>query len=165
MDADSGQGFYFIEVNPRIQVEHTVTELRTRGSTWSRRRSASADGGHIGQVEDELDAAGAIARKATGVPAQADIHINVRTRCSAASPPRTRRTTSLPDYGTIHRLPFSAGGFGVRLDAGTAYSGAIITPFYDSLLVKVTCLGADTAGDHRRAWIASLREFRIRGVA
>ncbi len=84
------------------------------------------------------------------------------TRCSAASPPKTRRTTSSPT--TAASPPIAApAGFGIRLDGGTAYSGAVITPFYDSLLVKVTAW-APTPDEAIARMDRALREFRIRGV-
>jgi len=145
-DADSGK-FYFIEVNPRIQVEHTVTECAT-GIDLVKAQIRIADGAHIGMSD-------------SGVPAQADIRI-------AAHALQCRITTEdpennfIPDYGKIaaYRSP---AGFGVRLDAGTAYAGAIITRSYDSLLVKVTAWSPTPeetiARMHRALW-----EFRIRGV-
>ena len=160
MDADADKA-YFIEVNPRIQVEHTVTELIT-GVDIVKAQIRISEGGHIGQVEDELDAAGAIVRKATGVPPQADIHLNghaLQCRITTEDP----ENGFLPDYGTLSAYR-SAAGFGVRLDAGTAYGGAVITPYYDSLLVKVTTW-APTPKETIARMDRSLREFRIRGVA
>ena len=145
-DAETGR-FYFIEVNPRIQVEHTVTECAT-GIDLVKAQIRIADGAHIGTSD-------------SGVPAQADIRI-------AAHALQCRITTEdpennfIPDFGKIaaYRSP---AGFGVRLDAGTAYGGAIITRFYDSLLVKVTAWSPTPeetiARMHRALW-----EFRIRGV-
>ena len=146
-DADTGK-FYFIEVNPRIQVEHTVTEAVT-GIDIVRAQIRIAEGAAIGEPE-------------SGVPQQEDIRLNgyaMQCRVTTEDP----ENNFIPDYGriTAYRSP---AGFGIRLDAGTAYSGAIITPFYDSLLVKVTAW-APTPQDtiarmHRALW-----EFRIRGVA
>jgi pyruvate carboxylase len=145
-DADTGK-FYFIEVNPRIQVEHTVTECAT-GIDLVKAQIRIAGGARIGTP-------------ASGVPLQADIRI-------AAHALQCRITTEdpennfIPDYGkiTAYRSP---AGFGVRLDAGTAYAGAIITRSYDSLLVKVTAWSPTPeetiARMHRALW-----EFRIRGV-
>jgi len=145
-DADSGK-FYFIEVNPRIQVEHTVTECVT-GIDLVKAQIRIAAGARIGTPE-------------SGVPLQADIHVNahaLQCRVTTEDP----ENNFVPDYGriTAYRSP---AGFGIRLDAGTAYAGAIITRFYDSLLVKVTAWSPTPeetiARMHRALW-----EFRIRGV-
>jgi pyruvate carboxylase len=145
-DADSGR-FYFIEVNPRIQVEHTVTECAT-GIDLVKAQIRIADGAHLGTPE-------------SGVPEQADIRISAHAlQCRITTEDPENNFT--PDYGRIaaYRSP---AGFGIRLDAGTAYTGAIITRSYDSLLVKVTAwspTAAETiARMHRALW-----EFRIRGV-
>ena len=145
-DADTGR-FYFIEVNPRIQVEHTVTECAT-GIDIVKAQIRIAGGARIGTPE-------------SGVPSQQDIRINahaLQCRVTTEDP----ENNFIPDYGkiTAYRSP---AGFGIRLDAGTAYTGAIITRSYDSLLVKVTSW-APTPEDaiarmHRALW-----EFRIRGV-
>ncbi len=145
-DADSGK-LYFIEVNPRIQVEHTVTECAT-GIDIVKAQIRIADGARLGTAE-------------SGVPPQAQIRIGahaLQCRVTTEDP----ENNFIPDYGkiTAYRSP---AGFGVRLDAGTAYTGAIITRSYDSLLVKVTAW-ASTAEEtiarmHRALW-----EFRIRGV-
>jgi pyruvate carboxylase len=145
-DADSGR-CYFIEVNPRIQVEHTVTECVT-GIDLVKAQIRIAAGARIGTPE-------------SGVPAQADIRVSghaLQCRITTEDP----ENNFVPDYGKIaaYRSP---AGFGIRLDAGTAYTGAIISRSYDSLLVKVTAW-APTAEEtiartHRALW-----EFRIRGV-
>ncbi|MBS0388028.1 MAG: pyruvate carboxylase [Proteobacteria bacterium] len=145
-DADSG-AFYFIEVNPRIQVEHTVTEMVT-GVDLVKAQIRIAAGARIGAAD-------------SGVPRQEDIRLNayaLQCRVTTEDP----ENNFVPDYGrlTAYRSP---AGFGVRLDAGTAYAGAVITRSYDSLLVKVTTW-APTAAEaiarmHRALW-----EFRIRGV-
>jgi pyruvate carboxylase len=145
-DADTGD-YYFIEVNPRIQVEHTVTEAVT-GIDIVRAQIQIAAGARIGELE-------------SGVPRQEAIGITghaMQCRVTTEDP----ENGFVPDYGriTAYRSP---AGFGVRLDAGTAYSGAIITRSYDSLLVKVT-VWSPTADEtiarmHRALW-----EFRIRGV-
>jgi pyruvate carboxylase len=145
-DADTGK-FYFIEVNPRIQVEHTVTECAT-GVDLVKAQIRIAGGARIGTA-------------ASGVPAQADIRIGshaLQCRITTEDP----ENNFVPDYGrlTAYRSP---AGFGVRLDAGTAYTGAVITRSYDSLLVKVTTWAPTpdeaVARMHRALW-----EFRIRGV-
>ncbi|MBP0590677.1 pyruvate carboxylase [Paraburkholderia sp. LEh10] len=160
MDADSGQ-FYFIEVNPRIQVEHTVTEVIT-GVDIVKAQIRITEGGTIGLTEDRLDHDGAVSTRAAGVPAQAEIPLNghaLQCRITTEDPDNG----FLPDYGRLTAYR-SAAGFGVRLDAGTAYGGAVITPYYDSLLVKVTTW-APTAAESIRRMDRALREFRIRGVA
>ncbi|CAG9164760.1 pyruvate carboxylase [Cupriavidus pinatubonensis] len=160
MDADSGQ-FYFIEVNPRIQVEHTVTEMVT-GVDIVKAQIRITEGGHIGMTENTRDADGKIVVRAAGVPEQSGISLNghaLQCRITTEDP----ENGFLPDYGRLSAYR-SAAGFGVRLDAGTAYGGAVITPYYDSLLVKVTTW-APTAPESIRRMDRALREFRIRGVA
>ncbi|ENO85157.1 pyruvate carboxylase, partial [Thauera linaloolentis] len=147
MDADSG-AFYFIEVNPRIQVEHTVTEEVT-GIDIVKAQIHISEGARIGDA-------------ACGVPAQAGIRLNghaLQCRVTTEDPDKS----FAPDYGKLGAYR-SAAGFGIRLDAGTAYTGAVITPYYDSLLVKVTAWGREPAEAAQRMDRA-LREFRIRGVA
>ena len=147
MDADSG-AFYFIEVNPRIQVEHTVTEEVT-GIDIVKAQIHISEGARIGDA-------------ASGVPAQAGIRLNghaLQCRVTTEDPDKG----FAPDYGKLGAYR-SAAGFGIRLDAGTAYTGAVITPYYDSLLVKVTAWGREPAEAAQRMDRA-LREFRIRGVA
>jgi pyruvate carboxylase len=145
-DADTGR-FYFIEVNPRIQVEHTVTECAT-GIDLVKSQIRIADGARIGSPE-------------SGVPQQEGIRISahaLQCRVTTEDP----ENGFVPDSGKIaaYRSP---AGFGIRLDAGTAYAGAIIGRSYDSLLVKVTSWASTPeeaiARMHRALW-----EFRIRGV-
>ncbi|CAG9165015.1 Pyruvate carboxylase [Cupriavidus laharis] len=160
MDADTGQ-FYFIEVNPRIQVEHTVTEMVT-GVDIIKAQIRITEGGLLGHLEDEFDAAGNLTVHAAGVPPQAQVQLNghaLQCRITTEDP----ENGFLPDYGQLTAYR-SAAGFGVRLDAGTAYGGAVITPYYDSLLVKITTW-APTAAESIRRMDRALREFRIRGVA
>lgn len=148
MDADTG-AFYFIEVNPRVQVEHTVTEEVT-GIDIVKAQILIALGGRIG-VEDE-----------TGVPAQDAIRLNghaLQCRVTTEDP----ENNFTPDYGRITAYR-GATGFGIRLDGGTAYSGAVITRYYDSLLEKVTARASSQQAAVRRMDRA-LKEFRIRGVA
>ncbi len=145
-DADSGR-FYFIEVNPRIQVEHTVTECAT-GIDLVKAQIRIAEGARIGAPD-------------SGVPAQQDIRIQAHAlQCRVTS--EDPENNFIPDYGKISAYR-SPAGFGVRLDAGTAYTGAIITRSYDSLLVKVTAWASTPseaiARMHRALW-----EFRVRGV-
>ncbi|WP_047453592.1 pyruvate carboxylase [Rhizobium rhizogenes] len=147
MDADTGK-FYFIEVNPRIQVEHTVTEVVT--------------GIDIVKAQIHILDGFAIGTPGSGVPKQADIRLNghaLQCRVTTEDPEHN----FIPDYGRITAYR-SAAGFGIRLDGGTAYSGAIITRFYDPLLVKVTAW-ASTPDETIARMDRALREFRIRGVA
>ena len=147
MDADTSR-FYFIEVNPRIQVEHTVTEQVT-GIDIVKAQIRVTEGARIGAAD-------------CPVPQQPDIRLNghaLQCRITTEDP----ENGFTPDYGRITAYR-SAAGFGLRLDGGTAYSGAVITPFYDSLLVKVTAW-APTAAEAIRRMDRGLREFRIRGVA
>jgi len=147
MDADTG-AFYFIEVNPRIQVEHTVTEQVT-GIDIVRAQIRITEGQRIGT-------------EACGVPAQPDISLRGHAlQCRVTTEDPENHFT--PDYGRLG-VYRSAAGFGVRLDAGTAYSGAVITPYYDSLLVKVTTWGAYRQ-DAIQRMDRALREFRIRGLS
>ncbi len=148
MDRDTGE-FYFIEVNPRIQVEHTVSEEVT-GIDIVQAQIRIAEGGRIGHPEE------------TGVPAQEDIKLRghaLQCRVTTEDP----EANFIPDYGRITAYR-GATGFGIRLDGGTAYSGAVITRYYDSLLEKVTAWAATPEAAIRRLDRA-LREFRIRGVA
>jgi len=154
MDADSGL-FYFIEVNPRIQVEHTVTELIT-GVDIVKAQLRISEGGKVGLTTDTQEF------HCSGVPSQDGIKLNgaaLQCRVTTEDP----ENGFLPDYGRLSAYR-SAAGFGIRLDAGTAYSGAVITPYYDSLLVKVTAW-APTANESVLRMDRALREFRIRGVA
>jgi pyruvate carboxylase len=147
MDADTGK-FYFIEVNPRIQVEHTVTEVVT-GIDIVKAQIHILDGFAIGTPE-------------SGVPKQQDIRLNghaLQCRITTEDPEHN----FIPDYGRITAYR-SASGFGIRLDGGTSYSGAIITRYYDPLLVKVTAWAPNPSEAIARMDRA-LREFRIRGVA
>ena len=121
MDADTGS-IYFIEVNPRVQVEHTVTEEVT-GIDIVQAQIHIAEGARIGTPE-------------SGVPVQEKIRLNghaLQCRITTEDPEQN----FIPDYGRITAYR-GATGFGIRLDGGTAYSGAVITRFYDPLLEKVT---------------------------
>ncbi len=147
MDADTG-AFYFIEVNPRIQVEHTVTEQVT-GVDIVKAQIRVTEGHKIGD-------------ESSFVPKQGDIKLSghaLQCRVTTEDP----ETAFTPDYGKIS-VYRSAAGFGIRLDAGTAYSGAVITPYYDSLLVKVTAWG-HTSDEAAQRMDRALREFRVRGLA
>ncbi len=147
LDVDTDR-FYFIEVNPRIQVEHTVTEEVT-GIDIVKAQIRIAQGGRIGE-------------ESSGVPVQSDIKLNghaLQCRVTTEDP----ETNFIPDYGRITAYR-GATGFGIRLDGGTAYSGAVITRYYDSLLEKVTAW-APTPEETIARMDRALREFRIRGVA
>lgn len=148
LDDDTGN-HYFIEVNPRIQVEHTVTEVVT-GLDIVKAQIRIAEGGRIG-AEGE-----------TGIPAQAGIHLSghaLQCRITTENPGNDFK----PDHGRIGAFR-GAMGFGVRVDGGTAYAGAVVTPFYDALLEKVTCW-APTANEAIDRMARALAEYRIRGVA
>jgi pyruvate carboxylase len=145
-DVDTGR-VYFIEVNPRIQVEHTVTEEVT--------------GIDIVKAQIRIAEGAAIGTEVSGVPPQAEIKLSghaLQCRITTEDP----ENGFIPDYGTLtaYRSP---AGFGIRLDAGTAYAGAFIGRSYDSLLVKVTAW-APTAAECIRRMHRALGEFRIRGV-
>jgi len=147
MDADTGN-FHFIEVNPRIQVEHTVTEQVT-GIDIVKAQIRITEGARIGEADSY-------------VPAQGEIRLNghaLQCRITTEDPEKE----FAPDYGTLTAYR-SAAGFGIRLDAGTAYAGAVITPFYDSLLVKVTAWG-HSPDEAAARMDRALREFRVRGVS
>ncbi len=147
MDVDTEE-FYFIEVNPRVQVEHTVTEEVT-GIDIIKAQIHLVDGHRIGTPE-------------SGVPNQDEIKLNghaLQCRITTEDPEQN----FIPDYGRITAYR-GATGFGIRLDGGTAYSGAVITRFYDPLLEKVTAW-APTSEETILRMHRALREFRIRGVA
>ena len=146
MDMDSGE-FYFIEVNPRVQVEHTVTEEVT-GIDIVRAQILIAEGKSL--VE------------ATGTASQYDVKLDghaIQCRITTEDP----QNNFIPDYGRITAYR-GATGMGIRLDGGTAYSGAVITRYYDSLLEKVTAW-APTPEAAIARMDRALREFRIRGVS
>jgi pyruvate carboxylase len=145
-DADSG-AFYFIEVNPRIQVEHTVTEAVT-GFDVVKTQILVAQGRPLSDPEIGLGLQDAV--RAHGFAMQ----------CRVTTEDPAKGFT--PDYGRISAYR-SASGMGIRLDAGTAFGGAVITPFYDSLLVKVTAHGLRLV-DAARRMERCLQEFRVRGV-
>ena len=146
LDGDTNEWF-FIEMNPRIQVEHTVTEIIT-GVDLVRSQILVAQGHNL--FEEVVD-----------IPAQEDIPRNgyaVQARITTEDP----SNNFSPDYGRILNYR-SAAGFGIRLDAGTGDAGSVITPFYDSMLVKLTAFGPRFEIALQRMDRA-LREFRIRGV-
>lgn len=141
------QQFYFIEVNPRIQVEHTITEMIT--------------GIDIVQAQLHIADGASLHDESIGIPDQNSIACNghaIQCRITTEDP----ANQFMPDTGKITAYR-SGGGFGVRLDAGNAYTGSVITPYYDSLLVKLSTWGLT----HKSA-IAKMKrclnEFRIRGI-
>ena len=145
-DMDSKEWF-FIEMNPRIQVEHTVTECVT-GVDLVRSQILVAQGEKLHEP-------------AIGIPAQANIPCNgfaIQCRITTEDPEKG----FAPDYGRITNYR-SAAGYGIRLDSGNGDAGAVITPYYDSMLVKLTAMGRDFETACQRMDRA-LREFRIRGV-
>ncbi|HKW61169.1 MAG TPA: pyruvate carboxylase [Candidatus Acidoferrum sp.] len=145
-DVDSKK-WYFIEVNPRIQVEHTVTEMVT-GIDLVRSQILVAQGHKLHEPPLALP-------KQEGIPLNGSA---LQCRVTTEDPAKN----FAPDYGKLSTYR-SPAGFGIRLDGGTAYAGAALTPYYDSLLVKVTAWGANLPEACQRMDRA-LREFRIRGV-
>ena len=146
VDADTYEWF-FIEVNPRVQVEHTVTEMVT-GIDIVRTQIQVAQGLALHGPEIDL-------------PRQEEIPLHgtaLQCRVTTEDP----ANNFVPDYGKIQTYR-SPAGFGIRLDAASAYGGAVISPYYDSLLVKVTAWGRNFKQACQRMDRA-LREFRIRGV-
>jgi pyruvate carboxylase len=139
--------FYFIEVNPRIQVEHTVTEVVT-GIDLVRAQILIAQGHRLHDPP-------------LSIPKQPDIAttgVAIQCRITTEDP----ENHFIPDYGRISTYR-SPGGFAVRLDGGNGFGGSVITPYFDSLLVKMTTWGQSLEEAVRRT-DRSLREFRIRGV-
>ena len=139
--------FYFIEVNPRIQVEHTVTEMITDiDIVHSQIRIAEGYDLHSPEV---------------GIPAQDEVPCKgtaIQCRITTEDP----KNNFMPDTGKILAYR-SSGGFGIRLDSGNAFTGAVVTPYYDSLLVKATAFGPNNEETIRKM-LRCLKEFRIRGV-
>ena len=144
---DSKGNHYFIEMNPRIQVEHTVTEMVT-GIDLVRSQILIAEGRPLSDPE-------------IGISSQADVTTrgySIQCRVTTEDP----ANNFAPDTGKITAYRTS-GGFGIRLDAGNTYVGAEISPYYDSLLVKITTLDNTFEGACRKA-LRALSETRIRGV-
>jgi pyruvate carboxylase len=139
--------FYFIEVNPRIQVEHTITEMVT-GIDIVHSQIHIADGKNLHG-------------EAAQIPVQKEIPLfgyAIQSRVTTEDP----LNDFMPDTGKL-MVYRSGGGFGVRLDAGNGFQGAIITPYYDSLLVKVSTWGM-TFREAASKMDRNLQEFRIRGI-
>jgi pyruvate carboxylase len=139
--------FYFIEVNPRVQVEHTITEMVT--------------GVDIVQSQLLIAEGHAMHSSKVGIPLQEDVKLNgfaIQSRVTTEDP----LNNFMPDTGKIMAYR-SGGGFGVRLDAGNGYQGAVVTPYYDSLLVKLSTW-ALTFEQAASKMVRNLQEFRIRGI-
>ncbi|WP_203246103.1 pyruvate carboxylase [Sporosarcina beigongshangi] len=139
--------FYFIEVNPRIQVEHTITEMVT-GIDIVHSQIHIADGKSLHEGE-------------ASIPTQDKIPLfgyAIQSRVTTEDP----LNDFMPDTGKL-MVYRSGGGFGVRLDAGNGFQGAVITPYYDSLLVKVSTWGM-TFREAASKMDRNLQEFRIRGI-
>lgn len=144
---DSSDSIYFIEVNPRIQVEHTVTEMVTG----------------VDVVKSQIFIAGGyrLDDRQINIQSQESLETNgyaIQCRITTEDP----ENKFTPDYGTITTYR-SAAGFGIRLDVGSLYQGAIVSPFFDSMLVKVSAKSRSLEGATRKMTRA-LKEFRIRGV-
>ena len=138
---------YFIEMNPRIQVEHTVSEIVT-GVDIVQAQILVAEGYTLDSEE-------------INIPSQDSIKVTghaIQCRITTEDPVND----FMPDTGVIENYR-SPGGFGIRLDGGNGFEGSEITPFYDSLLVKVTAFSR-TFEDARRKAIRALRETTIKGV-
>ena len=144
---DKSGNHYFIEMNPRIQVEHTVTEM-VSGIDLVRAQILIAEGYPLSIPE-------------IGLKSQDDLNIRgyaIQCRDTTEDP----ANNFAPDTGKITSYQ-SSGGFGVRLDGGNAYTGAVISPYYDSLLVKVTTCDNTFEGACRKA-IRAVSEVHVRGV-
>lgn len=144
---DKDEKIYFIEVNPRIQVEHTVTEQVT-GVDIVKCQILIADGKSL--ASPEID-----------IKHQVQIQCNgyaIQCRITTEDPQNDFK----PDYGTLIAYR-NAGGYGIRIDEGSSYQGVKISPFFDSMLVKVTASGKNLA-DAAQRMNRTLMEFRIRGV-
>lgn len=143
----AGEDFYFIEVNPRVQVEHTITELIT--------------GIDIVQTQILVAEGHSLHSEKVAIPLQENIRTMgyaIQSRVTTEDP----ENDFMPDTGRIMAYR-SGGGFGVRLDAGNSFQGAVITPYYDSLLVKVSTF-AMTFEQAASKMMRNLQEFRIRGI-
>ncbi|KAL2885497.1 Pyruvate carboxylase [Ceratocystis lukuohia] len=141
---DQQNRYYFIEINPRIQVEHTITEEITGIDIVAAQIqiAAGATLQQLGLTQDRISTRG----------------FAIQCRITTEDPSKNFQ----PDTGKIE-VYRSAGGNGVRLDGGNGFAGAVITPYYDSMLVKCTCLGSNYE-IARRKMLRALIEFRIRGV-
>ncbi|QEA00452.1 pyruvate carboxylase [Lysinibacillus fusiformis] len=143
----AGNDFYFIEVNPRIQVEHTITEMIT--------------GVDIVHTQIKVAAGYDLFSEEIHMPKQEDmpmIGYAIQARVTTEDP----ANDFMPDTGKL-MVYRSSGGFGVRLDAGNGFQGAVVTPYYDSLLVKISTSGMNFK-EAAAKMDRNLKEFRIRGV-
>ncbi len=143
----AGEDFYFIEVNPRIQVEHTITEMIT--------------GVDIVHAQIKVAAGYGLHSEEIHMPKQEDmpmIGYAIQARVTTEDP----ANDFMPDTGKL-MVYRSSGGFGVRLDAGNGFQGAVVTPYYDSLLVKISTSGMNFK-EAAAKMDRNLKEFRIRGV-
>lgn len=143
----AGDDFYFIEVNPRIQVEHTITEMIT--------------GVDIVHAQIKVAAGYGLHSEEIHIPKQEDmpmIGYAIQARVTTEDP----ANDFMPDTGKL-MVYRSSGGFGVRLDAGNGFQGAVVTPYYDSLLVKISTSGMNFK-EAAAKMDRNLKEFRIRGV-
>ncbi|KAI1760329.1 pyruvate carboxylase [Hypoxylon sp. FL1150] len=141
---DQQNRYYFIEINPRIQVEHTITEEITGIDIVAAQIQIAAGASlqQLGLTQDRISTRG----------------FAIQCRITTEDPSKQFQ----PDTGKIE-VYRSAGGNGVRLDGGNGFAGAVITPYYDSMLVKCTCHGS-TYEIARRKVLRALIEFRVRGV-
>ncbi|MBE0597592.1 MAG: pyruvate carboxylase, partial [Desulfuromonadales bacterium] len=139
--------FYFIETNPRIQVEHTVTEMVTARN--------------LVQMQIRIAEGHKLSDPEIGIASQEEVELRgfaIQSRVTTEDP----GNNFAPDFGTI-KVYRTAAGYGVRLDAGQGYAGAQVTPHYDSMLTKITTFGRSFP-DAARTMHRALQEFRIRGV-
>ena len=144
---DQNGDYYFIEMNPRIQVEHTITEMVT--------------GIDLVQAQINIARGLPLFSPEIGISSQDSIQMrgySIQCRITTEDP----RNSFAPDIGKIS-LYRSGGGFGIRLDAGNAFTGAEISPYYDSLLVKITTYDRTFDGAIRKA-LRAITEAHIRGV-
>ena len=144
---DADENYYFIEMNPRIQVEHTVSEEVT--------------GIDIVQAQILIEEGYPLSAPEIGISSQEDVHCNgysVQLRITTEDP----ANNFMPDTGKINVYRSPAGN-GIRLDGGTAHTGAEVTPYYDSLLVKIIAHDRTFKGVTNKA-IRAIKETRIRGV-
>ena len=144
---DKTENIFFIEVNPRIQVEHTVTEEIT-GIDIVKNQLLIAQGYKLTDAEINIQSQTQIAYSG----------VAIQCRVTTEDPSNNFK----PDYGTLIAYR-NAGGPGIRLDEGSSYPGVSISPFFDSLLVKITASGRNLSESCERL-VRTLREFRIRGV-
>ncbi|HQV00870.1 MAG TPA: biotin carboxylase N-terminal domain-containing protein, partial [Bacteroidia bacterium] len=144
---DENEQIFFIEVNPRIQVEHTVTEEVT-GIDIVRSQILIADGKEL--ASKEIDITSQESLKCNGFA--------IQCRLTTEDPANGFK----PDYGTIIAYR-NAGGYGIRIDEGSSYQGVKVSPFFDSMLAKITAKGRTLEGASARM-LRTLAEFRIRGV-